>query len=905
VAKDSSKLMVSKPKNVFIKPLQFDYKGLFLSLSKGVGHTVCGKWEELASDSAEALSAIGLSTEPGELSFLLIKRSIIAALFELVGESANLVLSETKKEAAAVIAELDFTMITEDVRIDKKFFDRPTELPILHDVIKLLQQWLEAYGFSPSSAKSIADRFPGYFAYALNIEWRRNAKAYRPIIDAIETPFTKANERESAWSTYSALLQKRIQESVFDESFSLAQIFIPLNAYYLDDKKSEELTGEEAKPKSEPKRVVVPLLDELEEWLKKTRQVDAIRILSGGPGSGKSSFARIFAAKVSQETKTKILFVQLHLIDPMKDLVDEVGRFVRDEGILIQNPLDPESPEPDLLIIFDGLDELSSQGKAAAEAARSFIREVEKTVEKRNMQRVRLRVLISGRELVVQENESEFRHPKQILTLLPYLIEKNDEYSDPHGIVKNDLRQKWWKNYGELVGKKFTGLPQELSREDLDEITAQPLLNYLVALTYLRGKLDFQKDINLNSIYYDLVAAVHERGYENRQHASIRHMEFSDFLRVLEEIGLASWHGDGRTTSVKEIEEHCRISRVDRLLEVFREGAEKGITRLLAAFFFRRYGERSSGDHTFVFTHKSFGEYLTARRIVRAVGKIVREIDNHDKSPDEGWDENEALKHWAQICGPTAISHYLHSFIVNEIALSPKGVISQWQIQLSHLFSYMLRNGMPIELLQLRTFKDALHDSRNAEEALLVALNACARVTGQVSEFKFSDPTIFGTWFKRIQGQRTGPESVLATRCLSYLRLDLLTFYIGDFYNTNFSFSNLNAIEAFYANFISANFKMANLSRANLNRTDLEDANLEDANLENANLQNANLQNANLQRANLKVANLTKANLEGANLKEADLRWANLTDTKIRGAIFEGAIRTDTEEPALEEITPE
>jgi len=58
-------------------------------------------------------------------------------------------------------------------------------------------------------------------------------------------------------------------------------------------------------------------------------------------------------------------------------------------------------------------------------------------------------------------------------------------------------------------------LPKELIHPDLDEITAQPLLNYLVALSFTRGKLDFSSDINLNSIYSDLVAAVHERGYES------------------------------------------------------------------------------------------------------------------------------------------------------------------------------------------------------------------------------------------------------------------------------------------------------------------------------------------------------------------------------------------------------
>ena len=96
---------------------------------------------------------------------------------------------------------------------------------------------------------------------------------------------------------------------------------------------------------------------------------------------------------------------------------------------------------------------------------------------------------------------------------------------------------------------------------------------------------------------------------------------------MLEEIGLASWHGgDGRTTTVQEIKEHCIASGLGSMLNNFQEGAEEGVTRLLAAFFFRKHGQRSSEDSTFVFTHKSLGEYLTARRIVRALDKVIREL---------------------------------------------------------------------------------------------------------------------------------------------------------------------------------------------------------------------------------------------------------------------------------------
>ncbi len=895
------KLRARKPKNVFKKPLSGDFKELFKALSKGVVHGVSGKWEERGSDTVEALSAIGLENKPEELAFLLIRRSITKALFDLVGESASQSLAETKVDEPALIEQLDFQIAFREVEIDRKFLDRPSDLALIRDVQTLLQRWLEGHSISQPTAKAIGERLCTYFVYALNQEWRRNTKSYTPLLEALSTPFAKASDREWAWTAYSALLERRIQEGIFDEPFSLSQIFVPLNAYHVEEVDLKDSSGEIGRTERNRRRVVISLQRELGQWLGNADRGDTIRVVSGGPGSGKSSFARVFAAGVAKDGKQKVLYVPLHLIDPSKDLVDEVGRFVRDEGILLQNPLDPDSPEPNLLIIFDGLDELASQGKAAAETARAFIREVERTVEKRNLRSVALRVLISGRELVVQENESEFRRPRQILTLLPYFVNRPpegqrhltrdiEEYHDPQKLLDEDLRHQWWKNYGQLTGKGYISLPNELSRQDLDEVTAQPLLNYLVALSFVREKLDFTKDVNINSVYADLVGAVYERGYEkHRPFAPIRHMKPDDFSRVLEEIGLAAWHGDGRTTTVREIEEHCRASGVGGMLDTFEEGARTGVTRLLAAFFFRQYGQRASGDPTFVFTHKSFGEYLAARRIVRAIDKLNRELERRGKDPDEGWDEREGLKHWAQICGPSALSSYLHVFLVNEIRLRDRPQLAECQSRLAKLFGYMLRSGIPMEHLQFGPFREALFQSRNAEEALLVALNACARVTEQVSKVEHPDPTAFGAWFRRIQGQRSGPEPALAAKCLSFLDLTGAFVYMGDFYMAQLYSSKLQHLGAAFACFGHANLAHTDLQQANLHNAYLEKANLREADLRKAVLREADLRGADLRGATLRRADLAEAQLEGANLGGADLREANLQRASIRGANLQEA----------------
>jgi hypothetical protein len=261
---------------------------------------------------------------------------------------------------------------------------------------------------------------------------------------------------------------------------------------------------------------------------------DAIRLISGGPGSGKSSFAKIFAAQQAEKGEIPVLFIPLHLFKLSDDLVKAVGEFVQLERFLPHNPLDRGDGESRLLIIFDGLDELSMQGKVAEEAAREFVDEIRSQIALFNASVPRLQVLISGREVVVQPNHSKFRKPHQILHLFSYFVaeeeRENKNYVDDQQLLEEDQRQLWWQLYGEAKGKDYSGLPPELDQPNLVEITAQPLLNYLVALSIERDKLKFSDETNLNEIYGDLLEAVYERGYEKHGYRVTEGIEKHEFI---------------------------------------------------------------------------------------------------------------------------------------------------------------------------------------------------------------------------------------------------------------------------------------------------------------------------------------------------------------------------------------
>ncbi|MEH1905401.1 MAG: pentapeptide repeat-containing protein [Nostoc sp.] len=445
-------------------------------------------------------------------------------------------------------------------------------------------------------------------------------------------------------------------------------------------------------------------------------------------------------------------------------------------------------------------------------------------------------------------------------------------------MLQQDQRQIWWQKYGNASGRGYDCLPEELNRNNFTEITAQPLLNYLVALSFDQQK-KFPTDGNLNAIYANLLTAVYQRGWADHQHPAIHGIEEKDFVRILEEIALASWHGDGRTTTVREIEAHCEHSSLKSLLDKFQESAKLGVTRLLTAFYFRESGVKEQ-EKTFEFTHKSFGEYLTAKRIVREVRLIHKKLKDRQNDPDEGWDEREALKRWAILCGASPMDEYLFKFVADEIRLQNASDVSNWQQTLCHLIAFMLRHGMPMERLNPRPdFQEENRQARNAEEAFLAVLNACARVTKTVSKIQWHTREAFGIWISRLQGQRIDfGDDVFCLNCLSFLDLQGCVLVFKDFHKANLQGANLQG-----ANLQGANLVWAYLDEANLVGTNLDEANLDEANLVGTNLGGANLQGANLEWANLGGANLGGANLVGANLQGANLQGANLKGTYLEG----------------------
>ncbi|QIR37409.1 pentapeptide repeat-containing protein [Tolypothrix sp. PCC 7910] len=924
-------ILIKQPVSVFSKRLNVNFGNGFTALTKAVVNGLTGNVSNVPENLVEMGAAVGLAKEPGEIAWLLIFRSLIQAMASLVDDNQDLLKKVDNDEIETIVKHrlenclqnLEATELT----IDSNFFAHPEELGIVPAIKEPFRQWLTEFVTTTADAEAISNRLPTEFVYSLIEEWKKNSDKYTVLQNELNTPFIKAGEREQAWQRYSIWLQKQVNERMFSEAFTLEQVYVPLRAYYeikiVDEDDDNFAIGgrQNYKQDKNTERIVVDLQAELQTWLDEADKNDAIRVISGGPGSGKSSFSKIFAASQAKIGKIFVLFIPLHLFDPEDDLVNGIGKFINDlrDIPLPPNPLDKENKVEKLLIIFDGLDELAMQGKMGEEVAQKFLSEVQRQVTTFNHVQTRLQVLISGRELVIQKNQSDFRKYKQILHVLPYFIDKEERkqnnYIDDQYLLEQDQRQIWWHTYGKASGRGYDSLPLELDEGRLKEITSQPLLNYLVALSFVRGAVKFSANSNLNEIYADLLTAVYQRRWGN-DNPVIRGIEEKDFIRILESIAVAAWHGgDVRVTTVSEIEENCDSNLLERILNIFKQDKKASLTRLLTAFYFRQRGLKRN-EETFEFTHKSFGEYLTARRIVQELKLINKQLKANQEDSDYGWNKLQALERWAKLCGSTAIDDYIFNFIVDEIRLQQDKYqidVVEWQRTMCDLISYMLKNGMPMEKLHLPTFQQANRQARNAEAALLAVLNACARTTTHLSyidwhlsiiknssedrESYFKD---FAIWISRLRWQKINFDNdVFCLNYLSFLDLHNCILIYQDFYKANFEQANLVRTDLegvnlqwanlFKVNLFKANLFKANLVRSNLLGANLEGVNLNGANLERANLVETNLVGANLVGANLVEANLVEANLEGANLEGANLFRANLQRANLKAANLKGA----------------
>lgn len=822
--------VVSKGRDVSVsvksrssRTLTVNLPGLFSTIAKSALKAAGGNLPEAGAEMVDVFRDFNYSATTDERVATLVLRALERSLATLASE-----LTTDWQDSDVYAAS--FLGLSDNVtfKIDLDFFDGRNNQKIIEEIASDARRWLNALDVPSVDVENIIGRLPSVFSRMLHVEWKSNAEYYSPIVSDIDTPFKNAARMERQWDVYRDYLVALPDERVFDESFSLRQIYVPLRFYYdLKGEQSADAQTFDDLGASAPRHVVGWCQSEIWRWIEEADRDRALRVIAGGPGSGKSSLAKMLASDIASKGRD-VLFLPLHQVDLEAGVVAAISDYFLQAGHFTENPTQ-QARDGTLIIILDGLDEIQMQGRAAQEAAQSFVNDLARFVDRRNTTRCQLLCLITGRDLAVQAAEGLFKGEGQLMHLLPYSISeiRKDRCRDDDGIFDVDQRNEWWRKYGILTDAAYEAMPDPLSSGELGDVTAQPLLNYLVALAHRQG-MAIDGATNVNSVYAHLLRAVYDRGWARNAHPSIKDVGYKDFARLLEEVALSVWHGAGRTTTVSEVEAHCRQSKVGALLPTFQSGVSSGISSLLLAFYFRQKGRRDGGEKTFEFTHKSFAEYLTSLRIIRLIKFISDQKGKHNSEFDGGMDDEDLLHRWILICGRTSMDGYLLDFVRREIA-SDQINASQWQDDLGQLLTFALMKGWPIHRKEGLSFSEQMTHVRNAEETLLACLNACALSTGRKSNIRWPNATSAGDMIKRLQGQRQGPRNRTVMDCLSFLDysgqcFDLADLYRAEMHNSDFGNAQLN-----YTVLLQANLSNCDMSRAVVSGATLVDAKISGA----------------------------------------------------------------------------
>lgn len=234
-------LKLSQPVSVWNKSISFEprkfLQGIGKAVIKGVALDVGGVGEA----ALESVDAAGLREKPEELAWLLISRSLTAALAELVKNYVDLFRNPPQEdELETLSARFEEEMGKAEVSISLDFFKQPGELPLLKQLQDPLSAWLQGLGAQQTDAEQIACRLPDYFVFALHETWRKAPQDYAALTQHFATPFTKATEEMRSWRLYNQWLHRQISDRMFEEAFGVEKVYVPLRAYYEEKERDEE-----------------------------------------------------------------------------------------------------------------------------------------------------------------------------------------------------------------------------------------------------------------------------------------------------------------------------------------------------------------------------------------------------------------------------------------------------------------------------------------------------------------------------------------------------------------------------------------------------------------------------------------------------------------------------------------
>jgi uncharacterized protein YjbI with pentapeptide repeats len=578
---------------------------------------------------------------------------------------------------------------------------------------------------------------------------------------------------------------------------------------------------------------------------------------------------------------------------------------------LPQSPLEwrKEDATP-LLLIFDGLDELTADAGDAEKYARDFLLSLTRMLSPLNNDGPSVRAIVLGRNIACEQAMKAANLPLPtmlnvapiapmtrqtcLLDETPFDDEDEDKQDlfDPDTLMQKDQRETYWQQWASAKGLDADDIPAPVTHKNMSALNLEPLLLHLLINSKYCGAEWQQAADNRNLVYEDILEKIYARN-QGKEHFASHNISRDDFFDLMEVLGLAAWRGNGRTGDEKEFRTVRKLHlRKERHFNSIHAASLKSV----ALNIHTRPGGNSDDDG-FEFIHKSFGEFLTARGLLSHARRLADKLAGDDE-PDE------LAEQWSELIKGAELTPYIIQFLYDEARhrLTPTkaGKVKEG---LTEMLNWAIEHGLPVAKtfpgLNWRTLETC---QRCAESALLAvaSASACVIPLDQKKSDACPSPTID-------INTKIFPDSAIAfISRLTFARhmvartvFRRINLRGADLYQVNLIWADLSGANLSGAHLIGANLIGANLSGADLRRAHLSEANLSDADLSGAHLSGANLIGAHLRGAHLsgahlsgtdlRVADLSRAHLIGADLSGADLSGADLSGANLRGANLRGA----------------
>lgn len=709
--------------------------------------------------------------------------------------------------------------------------------------------------------------------------------------------------RDGHWARHAHWISQQYTDAAIfspdeDEIIPLEAVYLPLRCFW---HKTEIVEKDDGTEELRRTAHVADLHHTAHKWLSSDTKQDTIRVVTGGPGSGKSSFARAFAHEVIVRGKHRVLFLQLQHIKLTGSLYDDIARYIdrRDTAIgqngspgLPGNPLEwRKTDDMPLLMIFDGLDELSTKEEDGERFARELLLSLKLMLSPMNADGSTIRALVLGRNLACQAAMAAANIPLECMLNAAPIAKlsretcvvsagSTDKVQDADGLMDRDQREDYWLKWAALKGLDPQKIPDAITARSMRELNVEPLLLHLLLVSKYSGSdWEIAAD-NKNVVYEDILQKIFERN-RNKDHFQASGIDQVLFFEFMECLGIAAWRGNGRTGDENDF-------RQIRKLHLNREKKFKDFPaaslKSVALNIHTRAGQEdpSSG---FEFIHKSFGEYLAARGLLSHALKTARVLEESEP-------EDVELQ-WCQIVGFAELTPEILTFLYNEARLNltpDKALVAK--DALTQLINWVIIHGFSVpRIAPESSWTDLNRQQRCAVSALIASASAMATAI-PVGDWETAE--VEAPWTVNIDWDNRGSNPLkeqfnnfgVSAEAPIIGALRRINISDQELWDASLSRTNLEGADLRFARITWSLLIGTNLARANLSSLDAKLTRLRHVDMSGCDLLEALFDDASFEGVDMKDCNLRKVSFRNVNASKSTYPHANIySGSSVRGSI--------------------